>query len=276
MNTITTPLISIITPVYNGADYIKFLIDSVMNSGFSDYEHIVIDDGSKDAGKTVKALQNYPHLRWWSRENLGQYPTMNEGLEAAIGRFICFISADDIMLPGAMSVVSDVLQQYPDIDGIYGDYGFINPEGVPLKYRRPFKDRRKELYPYLIQISHSSFYLNRDFLLQNDLVFNQELRFVGDYDWIIRILKTSNNIISVPQKLSMIRVHRQQTSTVSRVKMRQEEYHVQKEHNVKTWLTSLFRKYMFFEGLIKTYKLEGLKSTVGIVLERIRLLFSKS
>ncbi|MBE3118290.1 MAG: glycosyltransferase, partial [Candidatus Atribacteria bacterium] len=98
------PLVSIITPVYNGAAFIEELILSVQRQDYPNIEHIIIDDGSRDDGATIAILKRYPHLRWWSRENKGQYATMNEGLEAAKGEFVCFISADDLLTPGAVKI----------------------------------------------------------------------------------------------------------------------------------------------------------------------------
>ena len=81
------PLVSIVTPVYNGSLYLEEFIRSVLAQDYPRIEHIVIDDGSTDGGATVEILKRFPHLRWWSRENKGQYPTMNEGFAAADGRF---------------------------------------------------------------------------------------------------------------------------------------------------------------------------------------------
>jgi glycosyltransferase involved in cell wall biosynthesis len=88
MALITYPLISIITPVYNGREYLEELIQSVLNQSYPKIEHLIIDDGSEDGGATLSILKRYPHLRWWSRENKGQYSTMNEGLLEAKGEII--------------------------------------------------------------------------------------------------------------------------------------------------------------------------------------------
>ena len=65
------PLVSIITPVYNGAEYLNEMIQSVQRQDYPNIEHLIIDDGSQDDGATVAILEKYPHLRWWSRENKG-------------------------------------------------------------------------------------------------------------------------------------------------------------------------------------------------------------
>ena len=102
------------------------LILSVRSQNYPNIEHIVIDDGSQDDGATVAILKRYPHLHWWSRENLGQYATMNEGLEAARGEIVCFVSADDLVLPDAVHRVIEIMQRHPEYDGIAGLTQFID------------------------------------------------------------------------------------------------------------------------------------------------------
>ena len=182
------PLVSIITPVYNGAAYLDQLIVSVRDQDHPSIEHIIIDDGSNDNGATIAILKKYPHLRWWSRENLGQYATMNEGLETASGKIICFVSADDLVLPGAVRRVIEILQRHPEYDGIAGLTQFIDEASAPYPIIFPFQTAPSRDYVYFTQIAHCSLYLKRESLLKNNLFFNPSLRYVGDYDWILRIL----------------------------------------------------------------------------------------
>ena len=93
------PFFSIITPVYNGAAFLPDLIASVQAQTFSDYEHIIIDDGSTDDGATIGVLEavDDSRIHWWTRANRGQYATQNEGIQAARGRWIVVIAADDIL-----------------------------------------------------------------------------------------------------------------------------------------------------------------------------------
>src|ERR1035437_2844540 len=113
------PLVSIITPVYNGAMYLDKLIQSIQNLDYPNIEHIIIDDGSTDNEATINVLKKYSHLRWWTRPNRGQYATMNEGLEAAKGEFICFICADDIILPEAATFAVQYLSMHLNYAGVY-------------------------------------------------------------------------------------------------------------------------------------------------------------
>ncbi|MBC8506385.1 MAG: glycosyltransferase, partial [Chloroflexi bacterium] len=181
------PLVSIITPVYNGAEYLDELIQSVLEQDYPNIEHLIIDDGSQDDGATVEILQRYPHLRWWSRENKGQYATMNEGLNVARGSIVCFVSADDIVAISAVNLAVQFLESHPEYAGVFGITSYIERNGEPLPYPLPFTLASMSLVPYLAHIPHCSLYMMKQSLLREQLYFDSSLKFVGDYEWMIRI-----------------------------------------------------------------------------------------
>jgi glycosyltransferase involved in cell wall biosynthesis len=175
----TSPLVSIMTPVYNGSKYIEELILSVKSQDYTEIEHIVIDDGSADNGATVDILKRYPHVRWWSRENRGQYATMNEGLLAAKGDFVCFVSADDKLSSGAVNSVIEFFLNHPGFDGVFGITTYIDVDSKNYLYPIPFQKAPISFYPYFAHISHCSLYL-RISSLQTRAA--DPFAYVGDYE----------------------------------------------------------------------------------------------
>jgi glycosyltransferase involved in cell wall biosynthesis len=210
------PLVSIITPVYNGAAFIEQLILSVKSQDYPNIEHIIIDDGSQDDEATVSILRRYPHLKWWSHKNQGQYATMNDGLKKAKGDFICFICADDFMKESAVRQASDWLIHHPDFDGVYGLASYINENGDPYPVRYPFRRAPLWYYPYFSQLAHCSLYISRQTLLDNNLWFEPEIQFVGDYDWILRMLNAGIRIGFIDSTFSTVRIHKNQISSQNR------------------------------------------------------------
>jgi len=206
------PLVSIITPVYNGADYLEKLIESVRDQDYPNVEHIVIDDGSTDDGATIAILKCYPHLRWWNRENKGQYATMNEGLEAARGEYVCFVCADDIISPGAVTSATEFLGKNEYFDGVFGITNYIDPNGSIYPYLVPFRTAPIWFYPYFAHISHCSLYIKRSSLQLHGLTFNPSLRYTGDYEWMIRIYRSRLRIGVIHRELSRVRIHADQVS----------------------------------------------------------------
>jgi len=204
--------VSIITPAYNAAQFLEGLIISVQAQDYPHFEHIVIDDGSTDDGATMAVLKRFPHVRWWSRENAGQYATMNEGLLAAQGDIVCFVSSDDIVSPGAISAVVNYLSKNPDLDGVFGIASRIDSQGKAVPYFIPFRTAPISFYPYFAHISHCSLYVKKTRLVERNLMFEPSLRYVGDYDWIIRIGMEGLRIGLLRRELSKVRLHEDQMS----------------------------------------------------------------
>src|SRR3989442_12450588 len=94
------PRVSIIIPAYNVASYIGETLASVFAQTFTDYEVIVINDGSPDTEELEHALERYiGRTRYLKQENLGAGAARNVGVRAAKGEFIAFLDADDLWLP---------------------------------------------------------------------------------------------------------------------------------------------------------------------------------
>ncbi len=139
-----TPLVSIVTPAYKGAvNFLEEQIESVLMQTYPNIEHIVIDDGSPDEGKTLAILARYPHLRSWSRPNIGQYATQNEGFRAAKGVWLTANGQDDRYADKyAIECIVDHAMSHPKADAIHGNTRHVDDSGVP------FPVQPKQNYPY--------------------------------------------------------------------------------------------------------------------------------
>jgi len=226
------PLVSIITPVYNGAKYIQKLIESVQNQDYHNIEHIIVDDGSTDDGATVAILREYPHLHWWTRENRGQYATMNDGLRAASGELVCFISADDMMTPGAVRCAVEFMRSHPQYDGVYGSFFWIDENDAPHRAQNMIHHAPLNFYRYFPFIGHCSLYLRKAILEEKNLYFDAGLKYVGDYDWMVRLSKAKLRIGYANQALSSVRSHKEQTSSRQLKAMTAEQVTVLRRYGV--------------------------------------------
>lgn len=110
----SAPLISIITPVFNGEHYIAACIENVIAQGFDQVEHLIVDGGSTD--NTVAIIQDhaarYPHIRWMSEKDRGQSDAMNKGIGMARGEFISFLNADDFYEKGAFVRIGQLVTSF--------------------------------------------------------------------------------------------------------------------------------------------------------------------
>jgi glycosyltransferase involved in cell wall biosynthesis len=256
------PLVTIITPVYNGAEYLEELIQSVVRQDYPNIEHIVIDDGSQDNGKTVSILQKYPHLRWWTRPNQGQYATMNEGILAAQGEIICFVNADDTVTSAAVRTAVEYMQKQPHLEAVFGRTRYMDQSGNDYPYWIPFRMAPIRLYPYFAHISHCSLYIKKQSMEQHRLSFDPTLRFVGDYEWMIRIHKAGLRVGAVHRDLSKVRIHTDQASQRNREASVLEARKVLKAQHINKATYLLFSMLNLF--LLRAWKFGRMLREIGV------------
>src|SRR4051812_40148654 len=114
----TPPLISCITPVFNGRRFIGAMIESVLAQTHRPLELIIVDDGSTD--RTAAIIQSYaqrhPEVRYLHQDNTGPPAARNLGVSAATGEFIAFLDSDDTWFPEKLTRQLARLVERPDID----------------------------------------------------------------------------------------------------------------------------------------------------------------
>lgn len=126
------PLVTIVTPVYNQAEYLAETIESVLDQDYPNLEYIVIDDGSTD--DTFKVLERFAgrikHLR---QSNMGQANTLNRGWKMAQGSLVGYLSSDDILYPGAITKLVNILISEPSIVCVFPDSNLIDNRSRVVK-----------------------------------------------------------------------------------------------------------------------------------------------
>ncbi|GAB4511452.1 MAG: hypothetical protein OHK0046_09550 [Anaerolineae bacterium] len=218
-----TPLISIITPVYNGAEYLPALIDSVLMQDYPHYEHIIVNDGSDDDGATEAVLSRYPHLRWWGRENKGAYPSINEGLQAAQGEIVVVINADDAFAtPDAFSRVVAVWSDAVDL--VYSPTQRIDDHGAILPYGDLLLLRNRWMLRHYLYIQHCSLFVRRSVLTEHALWWDTTFKYTGDWDWILRLYDVARETRYIRPALASFRMHLGQTSRRDKTEAIQAEH----------------------------------------------------
>lgn len=123
----TKPLISIITPCLNRADFVDGAVRSVLDQGYANFEHLVMDAGSTDG--TLDLLRAYPHLRVTSEPDHGMYDAINKGIRAARGEIIGLLNTDDRYAPGAFRAVAEAFLAHPDCQAVVGGAEFLQLDG---------------------------------------------------------------------------------------------------------------------------------------------------
>ena len=110
-------LFSIIIPVYNAESTLRRCLDSIVNRSFSDYELLLINDGSTDGSDAIcrEYAYKYKQIRYFSKENGGVSSARNIGLEQSHGEYILFVDSDDYVSENYFAAVSKAMYNTPDL-----------------------------------------------------------------------------------------------------------------------------------------------------------------
>ncbi|MCL6433137.1 MAG: glycosyltransferase [Leptolyngbyaceae cyanobacterium HOT.MB2.61] len=170
------PSVSVLMPVFNGGQYLKEAVESILNQSFTQFELLIIDDGSID--DSLKILQQYAEsdrrIRLWSRENRGLVQTLNELIEMARSPFLARMDADDVALPDRLLHQVQKLERQPNLLCVGGAYDMVDQQGEWLLHVSPAL-QNDEIQQRLLSgsspIQHSCAMMRRSAVLQ-----------VGGYD----------------------------------------------------------------------------------------------
>ena len=130
------PLVSIITPSFNQAEYLEDTISSVLAQDYNPIEYLIVDGASSD--RSVEIIKKHAalapdRLSWWiSEPDSGQAEAINKGFQRARGEIIAWLNSDDIYLPGAIRQAVNALEADPQLGLVFGDAITIAADGSPL------------------------------------------------------------------------------------------------------------------------------------------------
>lgn len=133
------PLVTIITPSYNQADYLEETIRSVLEQEYPNLEYLVVDGGSTDG--SVEIIRKYAdRISWWvSEPDQGQADALNKGLARAKGQIVAWLNSDDVYRPGAIRRAVERLERLPAVGMVYAQLDSIDRWGRvfnTIKYRQ--------------------------------------------------------------------------------------------------------------------------------------------
>lgn len=164
--------VSIIVPIYNAENYIEKCLDSLLEQTISDYEVILMNDGSTDA--TLNVIQRYekkfPHIfKVYTISNGGQGKARNQGIKYAKGEFIAFVDSDDYVAPTMYEELYEFAIKY-DYDLVVCPYYRVNQSGDILNQELMHIDNIT-----MVNTSPWNKLFKRNLWLENDVKFAEEL-----------------------------------------------------------------------------------------------------
>ncbi|CAD5933497.1 putative glycosyltransferase RF_0543 [Planktothrix tepida] len=207
------PLISVIIPVFNGEKTIYYTIESVLNQTFTDFELIIINDGSTDSTLDVISSINDPRIKVFSYPNGNQAVSRNRGISHANGEYIAFIDADDLWTPDKIEDQYQALQNNPEAAVAYSWTDYIDESS---RFLRPGSHItiNGDVYPNLLVVNileNGSNPLIRRDALEEVGEFDSSLPPAEDWDMWLRLAK-QYQFITIPKPQILYRQSSQSAS----------------------------------------------------------------
>jgi glycosyltransferase involved in cell wall biosynthesis len=202
------PLFSIVTPVYNPPlDVLRDTIRSVREQTFADWEWILVDDCSPDAGvlQTLHAAaEQDPRIRVVQRAQNGHIvAASNDGLAAAVGEFLVFVDHDDLLVKTALERMAEEIAAHPDADYLYSDEDKAegSSEDGTLRFFGDFPkpDWSPERLRGQMYASHLS--VVRHSVLDRVGGFREGYEGSQDHDLILRVTEQARDVVHIPEVL---------------------------------------------------------------------------
>lgn len=222
---------SVIIPAYQCASTIEETVTSVLNSGFKDFEIIIVNDGSKDNTKEVcdNLAKHHPEIVCIHKENGGVSSARNRGIQESKGDYILFMDADDSYDKDGIKEACDICEkQNPEllIFGLSFDYykdshiyrrdELVYPEDKPLSPLQWANDF-DSLFQHNALSSACNKIFKAEIIKENKLLFNQNIFLMEDFLFVLHYLKHIETIHFLPKAVYRYRQPDDETRAFTRV-----------------------------------------------------------
>jgi len=199
------PLVSIITPSFNQAEYIEETIQSVLDQTYQPVEYIILDGGSKDG--TPEIIKKYQDriASWISESDKGQTDAINKGFSRVSGSIIAWLNSDDTLLPNAVAQAVDFLSANPQVGLVYGDANYIDRDGQVIGKFPAAQTSLKKLRQGYVHIPQQAAFFRKSIWDQVGPL-DPDFYFAMDYDLWVRIAQKAE-IKYYPRIWANFRLH---------------------------------------------------------------------
>jgi glycosyltransferase involved in cell wall biosynthesis len=207
------PKISIVIPVYNGANYLGEAVDSALGQTYKSVEIIVVNDGSNDGGETEKIAKSYgSRIRYFIKENGGVASALNFGIKRMTGEYFSWLSHDDVYYPSKLErQVEFLIGLEKKHVVLYGDFELVDGQSRTLGVcRLERKITESPLRAILSGCIHGCSTLVGKKVIDAVGLFSERLRTTQDFDMWLRIYENGFPILHIPEVQIKSRLHPEQ------------------------------------------------------------------
>lgn len=208
------PMISVVIPVYNGANYLGEAIESVLNQTYKGYEIIVVNDGSEDNGKTRDVALSYGrNIRYFEKKNGGVASALNFGIRQMQGDYFAWLSHDDVFCENKLEdQLQAIFASGKEAAIAMGNYCLCNQdftESINTEFDRFYPLEQICRSAFLLfwgEVHFSSFLFHKSHFERIGL-FREDLLTAQDNDFIFRLLRGQTSVF-VKHPVSKVRLHK--------------------------------------------------------------------
>lgn len=221
-----SPLVSIVTPCLNAAEFLEPTLESVFVQDYPRTEYIVMDGGSTDG--TLDILRRYEgRLRWISGRDRGTADAINRGFALSRGEIFTYLNADDELLPGAVSTAVRAFQTDPEAAVVYGGGWWVDQSGARIA-PYPVQDFDPELLSHECFICQPASFVRRE-AFEHAGGMDPEFNLTFDYEFWMRLARTYK-FLRIDETLALSRMHSSNKSLGQRQKVFRETFRVMRRH----------------------------------------------
>ncbi|MFM8331422.1 MAG: glycosyltransferase family 2 protein [Candidatus Methylumidiphilus sp.] len=211
------PFFSILIPTYNQAKYLGAALDSVLSQSFSNWEAIIVNDGSTD--DTCQVIDAYclkdRRFHALHKINGGAGSALNAGLKMAVGEWVCWLSSDDLFEPYKLQTHLEWIEKTPECSFFFTHFRELHEKTGKLidsDHWRPLPEKKFQVIEMLRSnyIAGNSICVSR-VAWEKVGIFNEALRYGQDYDMWLRLL-TEHPATYIPIRTCITRIHAHQDS----------------------------------------------------------------
>ena len=231
-------MLSIITPVLNGAKFIEKNIEAIQSLDIL-HEHIIVDGGSDDG--TLEVLKKYPHLiLLHQKERSGMYGAIDQGYQHAKGDFLTYVNADDLVVKDGFEAMYQKIKMSKS-DLVYSDAEFHFLSSNKYQYikghRYPIYFLQKGIMPF---VQPSSMYSKKIYNSIGGLRY-EKFKLFGDLDLFQRMTQQTQKISYIPQKSTIFIMRDDSLAHKFREAGKKELQNLLSYKADKFWVKALFR-----------------------------------
>ena len=207
----TSPLISVLMPVYNGEKYLQEAIDSILDQTYANFEFIIINDGSTDATEQIILSYQDNRIKYIKNDqNLRLIKSLNKGIDLAEGKYIARMDADDISVPVRLEKQLEFMETNPEV-GLLGSYykSFTEDRtstesinGTPFSFDEGLQFRLL----FSSTVRHPTAFIKTKVLREHKLYFNLDYLHAEEHKFWVEIAKYSELAV-IEEPLVKVRYH---------------------------------------------------------------------